>query len=128
MDKAAVQAREASWSAAFTAGDAAGVAAHYALDGRILPPNMPTVSGRDGIEAMVKEFTAGPVTASAKLDRFYDGGDVGVAVGHYEMTMTVDGADVADTGKFIEVWQEIDGELVIVDDIFNSDLEAAPAG
>lgn len=128
MDKAAVLAREGTWSDAFSRGDAAGVAAHYALDAHLLPPNMPAISGRDGIEAMVKEFTTGPVTASARLDRFYDGGDVGVAVGHYELTMTADGDEVTDTGKFIEVWREVDGELVIVEDIFNSDLEAPPAG
>ena len=126
MDKAAVLAREGTCSDAFTRGDAAGVAAHYALDARLLPPNMPAISGRYGIEALVKEFTTSPVTATAQLDRFYDAGDMGVAVGHYEMTMKVDGADVTDTGKFIEVWREIDGDLVIIEDIFNSDLAAAP--
>lgn len=126
MSRSDVEAGERRWLDRMNGGDAAGTAAIYEPDARLMPPNMEIIAGRDGIEAFCKEFTALDAKLAFKLLEVYDGGDVCTAVGTYELDMRPPGADPEqDRGKFVEVWRRgTDGEWRIAEDIFNSSLPA----
>jgi uncharacterized protein (TIGR02246 family) len=128
MGKADIEAGEAAWQKAFNGGDASGVTELYTQDARLMPPNTDIVAGRDSIEGFVKEFVATGAQIKFNLLTVYEAGDVATAVGTYEMSIPIPGADAQqDTGKYIEVWKrESDGAWRIADDIFNSSLPAAP--
>lgn len=118
MSRADVERGEQTWLDAFNRGDAAGVAANYTPEARLMAPNMETVQGRDALEAFCKEFIATGAKLSFDLLTVHESGDLSVAVGSY--TMDIPGGP-AENGKYIEVWKEQDGgSWKIVDDIFNS--------
>lgn len=120
MARTDVEAGEAAWQKAFNGGDAAGVAAHYQSDARLMAPNMPTMEGRATIEGFVKEFVATGAQLSFQLVTVHESPEMCAAVGRYEMT--IPGAP-EDKGKFIEIWRrQSDGSWLIADDIFNSDV------
>ena len=122
MSKSDVQAGEAKWLEAFNGNDAAGVAARYEPDARLMAPNMPTMEGRAQIEAFCSEFLATGAKLDFSLATVHESPDMCAAVGRYEMT--IPGAP-NDTGKFVEIWRkQADGSWLIADDIFNSDVPA----
>lgn len=126
MSRQDVENGEKQWLEAFNSGDAAGVVAQYSTDGRLLAPNMELLQGSDALGTFVQGFIDTGVKLTFSLLDVYETSDVCTSVGTYHMTA---GADTADRGKFIEVWvRQSDDSWRIRDDIFNSDLPAAPAG
>ena len=124
MARADVEAGESRWLAAFNSGDAAGVAAQYTSDARLMAPGAETISGRDGIEAFTKEFVATGAKLAFTLQSVHESADLCASIGTYLMTFPGDAPE--DRGKFIEVWtRQSDGSWLIADDIFNSDLPPA---
>lgn len=128
MSRSDVEAGEQRWLECMNGGDAAGVAAVYTTDARLMAPNMDILSGRDAIEAFCKEFTALDAKLSFDLLTVHELGDVCVAVGTYDMQVRPPGMDPQkDRGKYIEVWRrDADGQWRIFEDMFNSSLPAAP--
>lgn len=126
MSRQDIENAEKQWVEAFNAGDAAGVAALYAADGRMLAPNTEIVQGADAMVPFVQGFLDTGVKLAFSLITVHESPDLCAAVGRYDMT-TPDGTSV-DRGKFVEIWtRQADGEWRIVDDIFNSDLPAPAA-
>ncbi|NIM69577.1 MAG: DUF4440 domain-containing protein [Xanthomonadales bacterium] len=125
-DLEGLKAMREAWNAGFDAGDAAAVAAVYAENGALMPPNAGMVQGREAIEAFWDDFLAmggGAVITDIDANA---GGDVGYKVGTYALT-SADGEPL-DEGKYIEVWHHADGRWQMVYDIWNSDRPApAPA-
>ena len=123
-DKAAIRASTEAFTKEMVAGNFAGVAALYAENATVMPPNQPQVSGRAAIEAFLKSFPK--VTAfSFELPEVDGRADLAYARGVYKMTMMPAGAPgpVTDTGKYVEVRRrQKDGSWKIAVDIFNSDL------
>jgi uncharacterized protein (TIGR02246 family) len=109
------------------ARDWTGLAAMYAEDAILCPPNQPAVKGRAAIKAWMEAFP--PITEFKVTDVRVEGhGDVAYAHGVYELTMTPPGAPrpVKDTGKYLDVRKkQKDGRWLYSVDMFNSDL--APA-
>ena len=101
---------------------------YYADDARVLPPNLTTVTGREGIGAFLRShgtFQDVRFTILALEGR----NDLAYVHGAYQMTLLPPGAaePVGDKGKYVEIWRkQHDGSWKVVLDIFNSDL-AAPA-
>ena len=129
VDEAAVgQAIEdmvAGWESAALAGDAAALAALYAEDAVLQPPNAPKAVGRAAIQAALTEMLAAtPFTA---IDIVVDGsevsksGDIAWAHGSYTSTNTVNGTPYEDTGKWLSVYENYDGRWSHVADTWNSD-------
>lgn len=122
-DKAAIEASSQAWLEAARAGDWSGLAAKYAEDAVFMPPNEPTIEGRDNIQAWFEALP--PVSAmefeTVKIDGI---GDLSYKHGTYTMTTTPEGVEpVNDSGKFIEIRRkQADGSWLITRDIFNSDL------
>ena len=128
MSRHDVEIGEKQWLEAFNGGDAAGVAALYGPEARMMAPNMPTVSGRSDLVPFVQGFLDTGAKLSFDLVKVYETTDVCTAVGRYEMTFPAGSGVGPDHGKFVEVWvRQSDGSWLIEDDIFNSDL-GAPAG
>ena len=114
-----------AWADAFNKGDSVAVAALYAEDGVILPPNEKRVQGRADIANFAKGmFDAGFRIQTADQDVWIDGA-LGAKSGTYTVT-DKDGKEV-DHGKWLEVWQKgADGNWLMVRDMWNSDDPPPP--
>ena len=122
-EEQAIRDLDAEWIAAVAAGDAAKCASLYAPDGSLLPPNMDPVIG---LEALEQAW----VTTIETLPNLWFGpdkivisaaGDMAWDYGTWEVKDAPDGA-VVDHGKYLVVWQKIDGEWKVVADMFNSSV------
>lgn len=118
-----IQAREDAWSAAFNANDAAGVAAFYVEDGKLIPPGGEPIVGRTAIEAALPAFF--PLIKDLKLvvDEVRPlGENYAVEVGHTEYSAVgEDGSLTPSIDNYVVVWHKgDDGVWRYMTDIFNA--------
>lgn len=106
-------------------GDTSAITAVFAEDGQFLAPNGSGARGRD---AVIRQFRSmfGVATIQVRhhpIDIAL-ADDYAIETGAYGLVMQPkNGAAVADTGKYVVVWQkQADGVYRIYRDIFNSDL------
>lgn len=128
-EEAAVRAVNAAWFKAYTAGDAAGVAATYADDAVVSPAGAAAARGTEAIRAFFEQDiasvkAAGVTYAPDPATEVGVSGDLAWEAGTFKISAP-DGA-VVDTGKFTTVLARRDGTWKIVRDTWNSD--APPAG
>jgi uncharacterized protein (TIGR02246 family) len=94
------------FEALFNAGDAAGMAAFYAEDARLLAEHADLVRGRDAIERFWREAIGRAQAASAvrtiKLDEVISADDLGYALGTVVVRIPA-GREL--TTKYATVWQ-----------------------
>jgi uncharacterized protein (TIGR02246 family) len=112
------------WMAAGNAKDAAGIAALYAEDAMVMPPNAAAVKGRAAIQSFWKGMVD-QLGSNVTLTRVggWQGGDTGYEAGTYAAMM----GTVNDTGKYLITFKKgADGKWLITNDIFNSDLPCPP--
>jgi uncharacterized protein (TIGR02246 family) len=129
-DEAAIRESTAGWAAAYNAGDGDAMAAHYAEDAVLLPPNAPAVSGRAAIGEFLAADSANTRAAGLKFKLPGDGpvqvsGDLAYESGSAQV-VDASGATVAN-GKYISVFNRKDGKWLLVRDIWNMDAPPAPA-
>lgn len=126
-DMAAIRGIDSAFVGATGGGDPAAVAALYLADARLMPPNAPTVEGREA----VRKFWGGLLeTHQLKLsvvsDEVEGRGDLAYARGHYTLDGTPKakgGAPIHDEGKFLEVLRrQPDGSWRYAVDMYSSDL------
>jgi len=118
--------RDGQWQAAMDAGDADALVALYAEEARLMPPNAEATIGRDAINAAFGGMIESGARVGLTVVESRSSGDMAYNVGTYEMTA---GGEVADKGKYIEVWQRsADGTWLMTNDIWNSDLPFAAGG
>ena len=99
--------------------DAAAIAAVYAPNGSIMPPNAETVTGREAIEAFWAEFLASGNILAIKGTQVRASGNMGYRVGTF--TIASPHNELLDAGKYIEVWHHNEAGWQLMYDIFNSD-------
>ena len=119
MSRSEIEALNAQLVQCLEKGDAAGLAALYTPDARVMPPNAPAATG-DGIRelwaAMIGMGVDGGALKTLSLEEH---GDLAIEVGEYEMRV---GGSIADVGKYVVVHrQQPDGSWKLGIDIFNSD-------
>ena len=133
-DEATLRNLDAEWSKAAGAKDLEKTVSYYTDDALILPPNLPTIQGKQGARAMwqgmfsVPGFGGGWKATKVEVSR---SGDLGWVTGTYELSETdASGRPIVDKGKYLEVWRkQADGSWKCVADMFNTDLSSvAPAG
>ena len=128
-DLAAIEATNQAWVKAVLAGDWVALAATYAEDAVLLPPNHEAVEGRAAIQAYFETF---PPVSDVQLHPIeVDGeGDVAYVRGHFVLTMTPEGSDpINDSGHYLEVRRkQADGSWLTYRDIYNSELPFPGAG
>jgi uncharacterized protein (TIGR02246 family) len=119
----AISAAEEEWMATFSRGDAAGLAALYTENGQLLPPNSDFVTGRQAIQAFWQgAMDMGIKAVKLEIVEVEDHGDTAIAVGKY--TLSGEAGQVLDTGKYIVISKQVDGQWMLHRDMFNSSMPA----
>ena len=122
--KVAIQAREKEWSAAFLAGNGAGIGALYTADGQSIQPAGDPYMSREGIakgEQMQLDTLA--VTAREDItDEVIPAGDFAIEIGHYsyQATSKATKKPVTSSGRYMVLWRkDTDGVWRLHRDIGN---------
>jgi uncharacterized protein (TIGR02246 family) len=126
-DSAGIASADSAFQAAANAGNAAAVAAVYATDASLLPPNLPMRRGRTAIQAywagLLDAYT---VKFEIAPDLIEGRGDLAYNMGHYRFTAVPkekNAPGIADEGKFVEILKkQPDGSWKYIVDIYNSNL------
>jgi len=129
-DESAIRAGTAAWADSYNSGDADALAAAYAEDAVLQPPNAPSASGRAAIREFLAADSAGTKAAGLKFVIPGDGpvgisGDLAYEAGSFSVE-DASGTTVA-TGKYIGVFNKIDGKWLLVRDTWNTDAPPAAA-
>ena len=128
-DEAALRKLDDEWSRAAGARDVEKTISYYSDDAVVMPPNIPTLTGKEAIRTLWKSmldspaFTGGWKASKVEVAR---SGDLAYVSGTYEFNEKDDnGKPMTDKGKFLEVWKkQPDGNWKCVADMFSSDLPA----
>jgi uncharacterized protein (TIGR02246 family) len=106
--EAAIEAANAKMVADYAAGDAKAIAAAYAEDGVMLPPDATRVAGREAIEKPWKSWIDdGLKNLTLKSTEVESQGDLAYEIG--EFTLQVPGKDGSMTiapGNYVVVWKK----------------------
>ena len=129
-DEAAIRAATTAWVTAYNNGDGEAMAANYAEDAVLLPPNAPAVTGRTAIREFLETDSQNTRGQGLKFNIPGDGpvqvsGDLAYESGSASV-VDASGATVA-TAKYIGVFNKIDGKWLLVRDTWNMDAPPAPA-
>jgi ketosteroid isomerase-like protein len=113
----------------FNLGHAEVVAGFYTEQAHMMPPNAPTAVGREAIQHVLELFIGMKPVLTLHADAVTASGDHALERGVVTFTLTPPGAKaaVSDTGKYLVHWQRVEGKWYLADDIWNSDLPAAPS-
>ncbi len=117
-DLEGLKAMQDVWQSAYDAKEPAGLAAIYAEDGALLPPNSEMANGRAAIEAYWAEFHTSGIGVEITDTEVYAHSDLGYTVGTFIAT-DADGATI-DEGKYVVIWRNVDGKWQMHRDIWNS--------
>ncbi len=116
----------AEWARNWNAKNLDKLIASYAPDAVYMPPHHAAVHGRDKI----REYLQTPLQHAA-TDLVYEvtyikhSGDLAYDVGQYRLTVTHNGAQRKDQGKYLTVWRkQPGGDWKIAADCWSSDLAA----
>ncbi len=123
--RADLEAMDVRWAEGYTAGDAAAVAALYAEDATLLPPNVKKLQGRAAIQAFFKaELEMGATDLGLTTISVGGAGDIAYVVGRYTVAVPAEGGEMMrDEGKYLAIHQhQADGTWKLKFDTWNSDL------
>lgn len=121
--RAIIEAQVAGFVATFNRGDAAGVAALYTEDAKLLPPNADVMSGRDAIQAFWQgAMDMGIKSAEIDVLEVEGYGDTATDVGAFKLW--AEGGQLLDEGKYIVIWKRRRNEWKLHRDIFSSSRPA----
>ena len=128
-DADALRKLDDEWSRAIGARDVEKAISYYADDAVVMPPNIPTLTGKEPIRSLWKSMLDSPSFGGgwkATKVEVARSGDLAYVSGNYEFTEKDDsGKPITDKGKYLEVWRkQADGSWKCVADMFNSDLPA----
>ena len=128
-DEATLRKLDDEWSRAIRARDVEKTISYYTDDAVVMPPNIPTLTGKEPIRSLWKSMLDSPsFTGGWKATKVEvaQSGDLAYVSGNYEFTEKDDsGKPITDKGKYLEVWRkQADGNWKCVAGMFNSDLPA----
>jgi ketosteroid isomerase-like protein len=128
--RTAIEASNQSFVAHFAAGHSDSVAAFYTESGRLMAPNAPAAVGRAAIAAAITGMASAKPTLVLTTEEVSASGSMAVERGAYKITLTLPGvpAPVTETGKYLVHWHKVADRWLMAEDIWNSDLPAAPMG
>jgi ketosteroid isomerase-like protein len=132
--KQAIDVINAGWARLTAAGHADSIAQYYHPNATLLPPNMPPVAGRESIRAffaVMNTMSTPPSTLVLRADSVWSQGNLTLELGRWTFTLPAGvtppaGAMAVDSGKYMARWVEENGQWVIIQDIWNSDLTPPP--
>lgn len=126
-DETALRKLDDEWSRAAGARDVEKTISYYSDDAVVMPPNIPTLTGKESIQTLWKsmlgspDFSGGWKATKVEVAR---SGDLAYVSGNYEFNEKDNsGKPITDKGKYLEVWKkQTDGSWKCVADMFSSDL------
>jgi uncharacterized protein (TIGR02246 family) len=120
--RAAVEANNRKFEQAFHRGDAAGIAALYSGNARILPPGSEMMQGRAAIQAFWQAaMDLGIKEAELETLDVEEGGEqLAREIGRYVLTIQQGSETVKRPGKYVVVWKQEGGDWKLDVDIWNS--------
>jgi uncharacterized protein (TIGR02246 family) len=128
-DANTIRQRTQEFEAAFNTKDPEKVASFYPPESVLMPPNAPTVRGKDGIRDFYKELYAQGGTDHEMETRDVRGhGTMAYEAGSYSLNRRpAAGGATRDRGKYMLIWRTQNGAWAIESTIWSSDLpEAVP--
>jgi len=122
----AIQSANNNFMAAFQRGDAAGVAACYTADARLLPPGGIMMTGHPAITAFWQgAMDMGIKAAKLETKELDSRDDLAIEIGQYTLTIQPAGAEpITDIGKYVVVWKTDAGAWKLHIDIWNTNAAA----
>jgi len=132
-DEAALRKLDEEWSKAAGTRDVDKTISYYTDDAVVMPPNIPTITGKEATRDFWKSMLGSPSFSGgwkATKVEVARSGDLAYVSGTYEFNDKDDsGKPLTDKGKFLEVWKkQSNGNWKCVADMFNSDLPAVVPG
>jgi uncharacterized protein (TIGR02246 family) len=124
----AIRSIASNWIELIRKRDAAAIAQNYTEDGALMPPGAPLAEGRPAIERAWRGMMATPgfdLTFEPTKIVVSVAGDMAMDRGTYRFSSSGPDGPVTDTGKYVVVWRNVDGNWKAAADIFNSDGPAA---
>ena len=107
-----------AWEKAYNAGDAAGVAALYTKDGKVMAPGAEAASGTKAIQAMFAADLAGGAKNALTTEDVVGFGDNALETGKWVAT-SADGKHL-DHGAYMTLYKKEGGSWKLYRDIWNS--------
>lgn len=129
-DESALRKLDEEWSKAIGAREVDKTVSYYSDDAMLMPPDIPTLTGKEPIRGLWKtmldspSFSGGRTATKVEVAR---SGDLAYVSGTYEFKEQDDkGAPIVDKGKYVEVWKkQADGNWKCVADMFHSDVDVS---
>ena len=122
--KAGIEAANAQFSAAAAKGDGAALAALYSPDGPVMPAGSDPIRGTEAIQKFwQRALDSGVATIGLKTIEVFGHGPTATEVGEYELRDKA-GKNL-DHGKYIVVWQHVDGQWKLLRDMFSTNVSPA---
>ncbi|ANK85501.1 MULTISPECIES: YybH family protein [unclassified Rhizobium] len=128
MDEQAIRNIHERMAGLVQGQDADAIKQLYAGDAVLMAPGEKAVVGNDGIGARwARQFGLQDLKFSLRTEQLIvsASGDLAHDRGTYDFAAPLPQGPIKDTGKYVLVWQKIDGQWKIIADIFNSDPASA---
>ena len=130
--RTAITANARRYERAVLAGNMDSLAALYASNGMVMPPNMPMAHGSDAIKTTFHNMmAAAPPTTFAITPRAVSAsGDLAIEDGTWKYTGKMGTATMADSGMYLIHWHRSGGDWKIMQHTWNSQnppMAMAPA-
>jgi uncharacterized protein (TIGR02246 family) len=121
--RAAIEAANKKFSAAYASGKAGDVAAMYTADAVAFPPNSDVVKGRDGLQKLWQGMIdSGAKAVDLTTTEVEAHGDTAHEAGTYSVKDAA--GKVVDHGKYIVIWKQQQGQWKLHRDIWNTSMPA----
>jgi uncharacterized protein (TIGR02246 family) len=119
--KAAIEAANARFSTAAAQGDGAALAALYSPEGQVMPAGSAPIRGTEAIQKFWQgALDSGIAAIDLKTIEVFGQGPTATEVGEYELRDKA--GKSLDHGKYIVVWQHVDGKWSLLRDMFSTNV------
>ncbi len=116
--RAGIEKASAQWMAAFNSGDAAGVAALYTEDSKLLPPNSGILNGREAVQETFQGYIDAGIKIKLVTLEVEGLGNTATEVG--EAILAGPDGETIDVSKYIVIWKLVGEEWKMHWDIWNT--------
>ena len=120
--KAEIEAANSEFKSLMAAADSIGLSNLYTQDTKIMMSGAPAINGRENVKSTFSVImNSGISNADLKTIEVWGTEDLIAEEGEYTLYA---GDDIADQGKYIVLWKNVEGKWKLHRDIFNSDVPA----